>query len=145
MTKLVLTLWDKITEPRHVKVVYFFFYLFAIAAGILSFLFTPHTVSGVLGPILSSVWASLFLAGGIAGAVTVLPGWWWAERLLAISLIGMALMVYLCVAIMAHFELWAEVGVSRLTSVVVIGMATLPLVLRFLFIREYSFEPRPRR
>lgn len=145
MLALARKLYWKITEPRHVKVVYFFFYLLAVVAGILSFLFTPHSVSGMLGPVLSGVWASLFLVGGLAGAVSVLPGWWWAERLLGISLIGMGLAVYLSVAVMAHFELWAEVGISRLTSVAIICMASMPLILRFLFIREYSFEPRPRR
>ena len=132
-------LWEAITEPRHLKVAYLLIYLGTIAVGVVTISWPPHTIEGPLGTVATTLWASLFIAGGLAGAVTVLPGWWWAERTLGIGLILIGLGIYLSVAVTLHVQ--SATG-SRLTQIGIIVLAACPFLLRGLVIREYSYEPR---
>lgn len=134
-------LWAMIAEPKHMKLAYLIIYLLTIGIGAVTLISPPQTISGEVGPIITTVWASLFILGGIVGAVAVLPGWWWAERLLGVAPVLLGLGIYLCVATVLHVQGW-ESGSSRLTQMGIILLASTPFVLRFLVIREYSYEPR---
>lgn len=137
-------LWQRITEPRHLKVAYLVIYLLTALIGVVTMISPPQSIAGEIGPVITTVWAGLFIVGGVAGAVTVLPGWWWAERLLAIAPIMLGLVIYLAVVTVLHAQS-AEIGASRLTQIGIIVLASAPFTIRFLLIREYSYDPRARR
>lgn len=133
--------WLSITEPRHMKVTYLVIYLLTVCIGIATMLSPPQTIDGLVGPIITTIWASLFILGGVIGAVTVLPGWWWVERLLGIAPVMLGLTIYLTVVIVLHMH-GLETGSSRLTQIGIILLAAAPFTIRALVIREYSYEPR---
>lgn len=133
--------WARITEPRHMKFAYLVVYVLTMAIGIVTLIAPPQSIAGEVGPVLTTIWASLFIAGGAAGAIAVLPGWWWAERLLAIAPVLLGLTIYLTVVLILHTQN-ADTGSSRLTQLGIIVLSAAPFSIRFLIIREYSFEPR---
>lgn len=133
--------WARITEPRHMKVAYLVVYAITTAVGVITLITPPQSIAGEVGPVLTTIWASLFIAGGLTGMITVLPGWWWAERLLAIALVILGLAIYFTVVVILHAQS-ADTGSSRLTQLGIILLASAPFTIRFLIIREYSFEPR---
>ena len=135
--------WNAISEPRHVKVVYLAIYALSAGIGIVTLLKPPQTIAGEVGPILSMVWASLFILGGIAGVIAVLPGWWWIERLLCIAPTLIGLTIYFAVVVALHSQS-IDSGGSRATQIGIILLAASPFILRFFFIKEYSYEPRAR-
>lgn len=135
--------WDRVTRPRHVKVIYLVIYALSAGIGVVTLLNPPQTIAGEVGPALTNVWAGLFILGGLVGVVTVLPGWWWAERLLGIAPIMIGLAIYLSVVTVLHWQA-LDTGGSRATQIGIILLAASPFILRFFFIKEYSYEPRSR-
>lgn len=133
--------WESITEPRHLKVAYLGIYLLTIAIGVVTLMWPPQSIEGPVGSASTALWACLFILGGIVGAITVLPGWWWLERLLAIVPIALGLLIYVAVVVILHLQ-GLDQGASRLTQLGVILLATTPFALRFRLILEYTFEPR---
>lgn len=136
--------WGRVAKPRHVKVIYQVIYLLSALIGMVTLTNPPQTIAGEVGPVLSVVWASLFIVGGLVGIVTVLPGWWWVERLLGIAPILIGLAIYLSVVVVLHWQS-IDTGGSRGTQIGIILLAASPFILRFFFIKEYSYEPRARR
>lgn len=141
MIRHVRALWEAITEPRHLKVAYMAIYMMTTAIGVVTLVKPPQSIEGPLGTATTTLWAGLFILGGIIGAVTVLPGWWWVERLLGITPIFIGLAIYLAVVIILHLRGLSD-GASRLTQIGIILLASAPFTLRGLLIREYSYEPR---
>ncbi len=133
----VRALWDRITEPRHLKVLYAVIYAIAAATGGIALVWPPQSVEGALGDVLAAVWAILLLAGGVLGLVTVLPGWWALERLgIALVLCGIGIFaVVLAGARTNEPGAWAA-----LLGFTVLSACTF--VLRLISIRWYTFEPR---
>lgn len=134
-------LWESITEPRHLKVAYLGIYLLTVGIGLVTLMWPPRSIEGPVGSASTALWACLFILGGVVGAITVLPGWWWIERLLAIVPIGLGLLIYVAVVVILHFQ-GLDQGASRLTQLGVILLAATPFALRFRLILEYTFEPR---
>ncbi len=130
--------WQRITEPRHLKVTYAAFYVVAIAFGCLALFAPPQSISGELGPSLTIVWGILAIIGGTGGMLTVFPGWWFAERL-SIVLIWLALGIYLL--IVAILQATADSG-SRWPQMMLFLFAGGLFYVRWHLIRAYSFEPR---
>lgn len=136
--------WERITEPRNMKVAYLAIYLVTALIGVVTLVMPPQSIAGEIGPLITTVWASLFILGGTVGAVTVLPGWWWAERLLALAPVAIGLAIYAAVVVVLHLQS-TDTGSSRMTQVGTIVLASAPFAIRFLVIREYSYDPRARR
>lgn len=149
--------WQRITEPRRLKVIYLFIYMVTAWVGVVTLLRPPQTIAGEIGPIVTLVWASLFVLGGVAGLVSVLPGWWWVERLLCLTPIGLGLLIYAIVVSVLHVQGAREgapgigiillirgedAGSSRLTQIGIILLASAPFILRAPLIQGYSYEPR---
>lgn len=149
--------WERITEPRRLKVIYLVIYAVTAWVGVVTLLRPPQTIAGEIGPIVTLVWASLFVLGGLAGFVSVLPGWWWVERLLALTPIGIGLAIYALVVGVLHVQgardgnpgigiilliRGEDAGSSRLTQIGIIALAASPFILRAPLIRGYSYEPR---
>lgn len=122
------------------KLAYLLIYVTTVTIGVVTLVAPPQSIAGEIGPVVTVVWASLFIVGGLVGMVTVLPGWWWAERLLAIAPVLLGLAIYLAVVIALQAQ--SDAGSSRLTQLGIIVLASAPFAIRALVIREYSYEPR---
>ncbi|MFT4258040.1 hypothetical protein [Microbacterium sp.] len=131
------SLWDRVTEPRRLKALYAFLYAVATGTGVVTLLFPPQSVEGVLGRALVVVWSSLFIAGGVGGMSTVLNGRWKWERW-SIGSILMGIGIYGAVVLSLHFT---SSG-SRLTQLGVLVLAAGLFVVKLELIRWYSFDPR---
>lgn len=131
--------WHAISEPRHLKMAYVVIYGIVLTTGIATLLEPPRSIEGQLGVVLTIIWSVFLIVGGFGGMLTVLPGWWWAERL-SIILTFAGIGIYGTVVLSLH--LIAE-G-SRLTQMGMILLATSVFAVRWLLIRRYSFEPRTR-
>lgn len=77
----VLKLLRKITEPRFASVSYFFIYALMATGGLLVIIEHPGLFVNVLGKMQTYWFGGFVTFGGLAGAVAVLPGWYWLERL----------------------------------------------------------------
>lgn len=138
IVKRLAALWASITEPRHLKVVFFTGYCVTILTGLFTLLVPPMSIAGLLGPALTVAWSAFLLMGGFGGALTVFPGWWWAERL-SIVLVWTGIGIYGLNIVVLHLT---GPG-SRLTQLGVLALAALFFLVEWLLIRKYSFEPRP--
>lgn len=137
MHKALMKAWASITEPRHIKIIYFCVYVVTTFIGIAALSTPPEYVIGELGPILTVIWATLLIMAGISGGATVFTGWWWVERLsILMAIVGVA--IYAAVIITVHFN--SEV--PRLTTLGFLTLAALLYIVRYSGIRKYSFEPR---
>lgn len=135
-----LEVWLRIKEPRFLRVLFLLGYLVTLGTGIATLTNPPTTIEGQLGPVLSVSWALFWIAGGIVASLTVLQGWWEAERYgVYASLVGVA--IYAAVVIALHLQ---SPG-SRLTQLGVLIVAALFFALRLVLIRGHDFEPRPGR
>lgn len=130
-------LWAQVTEPRHLKAAYAVLYTITVLTGIATLLVPPTSIAGELGEPLTVLWSVFLIMGGFGGLLTVLPGWWWAERL-SIVLVWAGLAIYGIVIVSLHFT---SAG-SRLTQLGVLLLAAGLGYIRWLLIRKYSFEPR---
>ena len=129
--------WNSVTEPRHMKAAFGVLYLIIIMTGVATLIAPPMSIAGELGPVLSVSWSVFWIMGGFGGALSVMPGWWWAERF---SLVFMwaGFLIYSIVVLSLHFT---STG-SRLTQFGVLLVASGLAYVRWLMIREYNFEPR---
>ena len=136
-------LWDMIVSPKHMSVAYFGIYIVTVAGGMVSVFIPPVTLHHELGPVLTFVWGSMILVGGMIGLMSVLPGWWWLERLgiiLAVTGIGIYFAIVTYLQINSY---WAPGSAgSRLTQMAITILAASVFGIRWLFIRSYSFAPR---
>ena len=139
--RTVRRLWDLITEPRHLKALYATIYLVVLATGMVTLLAPPQSIEGELGQLLTVAWSVFLLLGGFGGMLTVFPGWWWAERLsIVLTLTGIGIYG----VVVASLQLTSSGSGSRLTQLGIITLAASPFIIRWVLIRKYSFEPRPR-
>lgn len=132
--------WGKITEPRKLRAFYAIVYGFTVALGFATLVAPPQSIAGELGPFVTEFWASLLLMGGFGGVLSVLPGWWWAERL-SIFLIFAGLGIYLLVVFSLHLGARGD-GSSRLTQLGVIALASAVFVVRLLLTKGMDYEPK---
>lgn len=76
----------KIAEPRIIRLMQFGIYLCMLYAGFRILLQPPPQFQSVLGLVLSYMFASFIFLGALFGAIAVLPGIWWLERVGLIAL-----------------------------------------------------------
>lgn len=87
-------------EPRAINAAQFVADVTAAAAGLLAMVGgVPNLITGQIGPVLAVYVGGVLLVGGTVGAVSVLLGAWWLERisLLVIGL-GWVLMLPACLS-----------------------------------------------
>lgn len=133
----ILSLWSRITEPRRLNAIYAAFYVIAMLTGVVTLLYPPQSIEGVLGGALMAIWSVLFLLGGLGGLSTCLNGRWKWERW-SIGSILMGIGIYGAVIISLHIT---QAG-SRLTQLGILTIAAGLFVVKLELIRWYSFDPR---
>lgn len=143
MSESFRDVWEKIVSPKHMTLAYFCIYAVTVIGGLVSVFIPPVTLQYELGPALTVIWGSLILLGGITGLVSVLPGWWWLERLgivLAVTGIG----IYFAILVYIQLEIYSSpyAAGSRWTQLSMTFLAMSVFIVRWLFIRAYSFAPR---
>lgn len=139
MTGPLRTAWRKISDPRHLSVLYGGIYTIALLAGVVTLWVPPITITGALGPVLTTIWAALFILGGALGMWTVLPGWWkWERWALALILAGIGIYGYVVATL--HFT--ATGSGSRLTQLMILALAGSTFVVRWVLIRGRTYGPR---
>lgn len=131
--------WERITEPRVLKLFYLGVYLLAVWVGLVTLVNPPTSIEGALGSAITAFWAGFIVIGGTGAAVTILPGWWWAERL-SVWLIIIGVVIYEGVVIALH--LTGSEGSSRLTQAGFVAFAACLFILRLILTRKWDFEPR---
>lgn len=139
LVRWVRRVWRSVTEPRHLKTFYLAVYTLTLSVGLVTLVYPPNSIEGNLGQILTAFWASLLVVGGFGGMVTVLPGWWWAERL-SVWLIITGAGIY--ASIVTGIQLAAPPGSSRWTQIGFIAVAASVFILRLLLTRKWDYEPR---
>jgi len=126
----------RIKEPRVQRIAFLLLYALLAVIGIGGFVSPPAIIEAALGW-LTPFWAGFSLLGGAVGAVTVLPGWWWAERIAAAAGVFGSL-IYGSVIVAVHFHSDAAITTH-------LGYACIPIVLlayRLWETRRYDYEPR---
>lgn len=125
-------LYMRIAEPRVVRLLYFGIYLMMLLPGLLLILSPPHNIKDVVGLTSLYVLATFLLIGGLFGAVSVLPGVWWLERV-GIILICTAIAMYVVTVIALHAS---PIGIA--VSIAFI----LAFMVRFITIRHHQLAPK---
>lgn len=122
----------KIAEPRIIRLMQFVIYLCMFYAGLRLLIQPPPQFTSVLGLVLSYMFASFIFLGAMFGAIAVLPGIWWLERVGLISLsTGMG--IYMIVAF--------SLGSSAMGICVALAFA-LTFLQRYLEIKGPALAPR---
>jgi hypothetical protein len=128
---LLVWVFLKIAEPRVQRIVQLGIYLVLAALGGIFLSDPPRSYEGVLGDVLAVVFGGLICGGGSIGAIAVLPGRFWAERIAIIALwTGLALYVSVAIAL----------GASMVGIAVAVCLA-LALLNRWLLVRGSQIEP----
>lgn len=129
--RIVVNLFMRVQEPRVIRIFHFGIYLTLAVAGIM-FLTSPQSsVVGAIGLQLAINLSAALALGGVLGAVSVLPGIWWVERLAIISLAS-GMLMYLVVLFALQ------------TSAIPVGITValiLSLALRWIEVRKYQHAP----
>jgi len=122
----------KIAEPRIIRLMQFGIYLCMFFAGSKLMIQPPSQFQSVLGLVLSYMFASFIFLGALFGAIAVLPGIWWLERVGLIALTtGMGIYVIVVVSL----------GSSALGIVTALAFG-LTFLQRYMEIKGPDLAPR---
>lgn len=86
--------WERVPEPRLASVWASVTYACIACAGLAAMIISPVAQPGTLAGLMTLYWAGLLVLGGTAGAVAVLPGLFWLERV-SIVTAGAGLFIFL--------------------------------------------------
>lgn len=125
------SLFMKIAEPRVIRLMQFGIYICMIIAGTGVLSQPPSAFKYVVGSALVYVFGGFITLGAIFGAIAVLPGIWWLERVGIIALTT-AMLMYAVIII--------ALGSSTVGVVVSVAFA-LTFAQRWLEIRRYQLAP----
>lgn len=129
--------WRSLTDPPHQKPIFVCVYIVTMVTGLATILNPPMSIKAEVGPVIMDWIGITWLVGGAVAVPAMITGWWWVERL-ALGLAFTGLGMYGSIVTLLHFQ--AE-G-SRLTQLGVIVLASCTYLLRFVTIRERSYEPK---
>jgi len=126
------SLYMKIAEPRVIRIMQFGVYLCMIVSGFGVISKPPTSFENVLGLSLVYVFGGFVFIGALFGAVAVLPGIWWLERVGIIALTT-AMSMYSVVII--------TLGTSPIGIAICIAFA-LTFAQRWMEIRRFQLAPK---
>lgn len=122
----------RLVRPAYVKAIHLGIYLCMFLAGVAVIFTPPGVIEKAVGGALTYVFGSFLTVGAFSGAVSVLPGIWWIERVGIILLIT-GISMYLVVV----FSLNGSVLGIAISSAFI-----LTFIQRWFEIKEYQLEPR---
>ena len=128
-------LWMMLHEPRVITAAMGVAWLVLTGIGCAALVAPPVSIAHEIGPLLTAIWGSLLLGGGVLGLAGCLPGWWWIERS-GILAAGTGTLIYLVVIVNLH----ATPG-SRLVQAGFVALALVGLAVRWLRIRAAQVDP----
>lgn len=135
LLKIPRRLWTMLREPKAVTTVFTAAWLVVVYIGVAALMSPPVTIEQQIGPILTYVWATLLLIGGVVGFVGCVfaPEPWhrYVERY-GLAFAGVGTGIYALVVILLHLT---GTG-SRLVQLGFIALGALTLVLRAVLISD---------
>jgi len=122
----------RIEEPRIVRIFYFAIYVTLLVGGLFYINEPQGAAYEALGDGLISMSLGLSVVlGGLLGALAVLLGIWWVERLGIISSASGLLMFLIALG---------AIGASQISAAIIVALI-LTLCLRWLEVRKYQRAP----
>lgn len=134
----VVAVWRRVHEPRFVSFAYFVQYLILAAVGAYAVKSPPTSISGEIGERAMVALAMLLTAGGVIGAVAVLPGKYWLERF-AVAATAAAGVIYVVIVLALH---QMSEG-NRLLQAGIIACFLIHQGVRWYRIKDRPFRPAP--
>lgn len=132
VARFVTLVFFKIAEPRVARILQFGIYVAMLLIGHYLLIHPPAAYVGVLGGIIVRIFGVCVLLGGLAGAIAVLPGIWWLERV-GVTLIWTGLGIF-CVVALA-----LQISIVGCLIAVALGLS---LGIRWMNIRRFQLAPR---
>jgi hypothetical protein len=129
--------WKAIAEPRVQRVAFFVVYLLHIVAGVALGLVQPRAANYEFGNLVTNAWASFFIIGGVLGALAVIPGWNFVERVGLLSLMFAIGLTSLFIAA----NPWSPAGLDVIIWALVTGWLVM-FIYRLWEIRVYAIAPK---
>lgn len=139
MREFLNTLWSRVSEPRIVSMLRWVMYMALLLGGITAIVDPPRSLTGEIGTYAMVSLATLLAFGGLIGAVAVLPGAWWLERIALLAII-LALLIYGGVIIGLQFT---QPGNRLLQLSMVLGL-TMSQFVRWARISARPYDPELR-
>ena len=136
MITLAKRFWHALPNPKPITVSYSLGYLVCLGIGVLAEVDPPNTFNYAWSDWVTRGWAALLILGGAAGAWAAPQGKWLIEKP-AIVFAASGLAMYASVVLMLHLQ---QPG-NRLIQFLLIILALDFLLVRYLRIHKYSYEP----
>ncbi len=131
------TWWLRVPEPRIYSFLYAGAYFVSILGGVLTAMFPPQTLLGLVGQGTMQLMGILMVVGGIIGAIGGTREAWKFERIGIYSIL-LGLGAYLW--IVSHLAIFAS-G-SRFAQLTAIVLAVILFLVRLAMIWRYTYRPR---
>jgi hypothetical protein len=110
-------------EPTGINMAQLLAYIMAGAAGLLAAVGgAPTFVQGTIGPVLSVAVGSVLALGGIIGAVAIIFGHWWLERI-ALLITGLGWVLLLPAALFFAFSGRSTSGIWLVVALVIVALS----------------------
>lgn len=132
-----LGVWKSIAEPRVQRVAFLIVYLLHIVAGIALAAVQPRAVDYEYGMLVTNAWASFFIIGGALGAISVIPGWNFVERVALLALMFSIGLTSLFIAA----NPWSPAGIEVIIWALITGWLVM-FLYRLWEIRVYAIAPK---
>lgn len=129
--------WHLVNEPRGITLLVFAGYVVLTWGGQSALRNPPNTVENAAGELAMTLLSTMFVSGGVIGALTCLPGWNWLERG-GVLLAGFAALIYASIAI----SLGVTTNGNRDLQVSLILFAVIMLTGRAFWIWERPYAKR---
>ena len=134
--RIVLKIWKNVQEPKVITLLQTVLYALFALAGVGIIALPPSSLENVTGSVLSVVWGSFALLGGLLGMFATPTGKWFLERP-GIYLCGTAVVFYL--GTLGYLQVVSS-G-NPLVQMPFVAIAGIALAIRFERIRAFDYEP----
>jgi len=132
-----LGVWKSIAEPRVQRVAFLIVYLLHVVAGIALAVVQPRAGNYEFGTMVTNAWASFFIIGGSLGAIAVIPGWNYVER---VGLLALMFSIGLT-SLFISANPWSPQGLDVIIWALVTGWLVM-FLYRLWEIRVYAIAPK---
>lgn len=136
MRKAIARFWGAIPPPKTITLIHTLTYAFLAISGWSALTDPPRSIEGTWGTTLTLIWGICLLAGGAVAGIAAPTGRWLIEKP-ALLLVATGVVMYGTAIIALQFQ---ESG-NRLVQLLFVTTVLAHLVVRFLRIHKFSYEP----